>query len=140
MLRFLDDGAGAWERETLAILLATDLLSDEPPPPRLLKHARRLARRSLGSVAALVFGAAAARLGDPHLDALAAHYIALGRRETRLADSTLEAARRSPLDALPTEAPLRISSGYTIRNERGSVGRNDPCPWRDRRGSRHPSP
>jgi len=128
LLRFLDDGAGAWEREALAILLATDQPFAERPPHRLVTHARRLARKNLGRSAALVFGAGASRLGDPHLDALAPRYIELGRREAAVVASTLEAARRAPLDALPTAAPPRISSGYTIRNEGPSVGRNDACP------------
>lgn len=130
LVGFLDDGAGAWEREALAILLATELLDGAPAPPRLLMHARRLARRSLGPEAAVVFGAAAARLADSHVDALAAHFIALasGGAGVRLVTATLEAARRAPLDVLPTAPPPRISSGYTVRNGGRPVGRNDPCP------------
>lgn len=128
LIRFLDDGTGAWEREALAILLATDLLDGKHAPPRLLVHARRLARRPLGTMAALVFGAAAARLADPHVDALAAHFIALARGDAKLATATIEAARQAPLGVLPTAASPRISSGYTIRNEGRDVGRNDPCP------------
>jgi hypothetical protein len=128
LVRFLDDGAGSWEREALAILLATDLLSNAPSPPRLLARARQLARKSLEPTAALLFGAAASRLGDVHLDALGARYIALARQQPKLADVALEMARKAPLDALPTAAPPRVSSGYTVRNDGPGAGRNDPCP------------
>lgn len=125
LIAFLDDGAGAWEREALAVLLASELVS--PPPPRLLSHARKLARRSLGLSAGMVLGAAASKLADPHLDTLAIPFIALAKKSHAAIEETLALARLSPLAALPTAAPPRISSGYTVRSDR-SVGRNDPCP------------
>jgi SEC-C motif len=128
LIRFLEDGAGTWEREALALLLAADLLDGQPAPKRLLTAARRLARRSLSIMAGLRLGAGAARLADPHLDTLAGHYIAVARTGEAAIRSILEVSRRRPLEVLPTVPPPRITSGYTVRNEACSVGRNDPCP------------
>ena len=96
LIRFFEDGAGAWEREALAILLAAELLDGQPAPKRLVTAARRLARRSLGFAAGFVLGAAAARLADPHLDVLAGHYIVLARTQESAVRAMLEAGRRKP--------------------------------------------
>ena len=124
LLAFLDDGAGASEREAFAVLLAADLAS--PPPPRLLAHARKMARRPLGFEAGLVLSGAVSRIADPHLDALMASR-AKDPSAPGVAENMLRIARTTPTELLSSTVPPRLSTGYTVRSER-AAGRNDPCP------------
>jgi uncharacterized protein YecA (UPF0149 family) len=50
------------------------------------------------------------------------------RKAKRTIDDALSGARVAPLEALADVDGARLSSGFTVRHQTPSVGRNDPCP------------
>jgi hypothetical protein len=129
LVGFLEDKRGDLELECLVLLLAADLLGDAPKVPRaMLIRGRWLARHKLVQEASVFLGGAALRIRDPDLSSLAAPHVNRAKRARKTIDETLDAARMAPLDALSDVGGARVSSGYTVRHETPSVGRNDPCP------------
>lgn len=129
LVALLEDERGDLELECLVTLLAAEALGDaRAAPVELLTRARWLARHKLAGDASLYLGAAASRIKDPDLSALAAPHVNRARRAKRTIDDALAAARLAPLDALDDADGSRVSTGFTVRHEAPSVGRNDPCP------------
>lgn len=129
LVGILEDKPCDLELECLALLLAADLLGDEPTiPAPMLTRGRWLARHRLTQEPSVFLGAAAQRIKDPDLSSLAAPHINRARRAKKVIDDALETARLSPLEALSELDGVRVSTGFTVRHEAPSVGRNDPCP------------
>jgi mRNA-degrading endonuclease RelE of RelBE toxin-antitoxin system len=129
LLDFVDAARASWEREALALYLATQLLQ-QAPPPRLLGRLRSLARQPLSSEAAALVGLAARALDDPGLKSVAAPLLPVVE-DTGLAEfaEKLRAPLLAPaIDALPEHEGPRTVTGYTVVRTRPKVGRNDPCP------------
>jgi hypothetical protein len=125
----LEDKRGDLELECLAMLLAAELHDRSAPiPPVLLTRGRWLARHKLVNEASVHLGGAALRLGDRDLLALAAPHVNRAKRAKKAIHETLADARRAPLDVLPDSDGARVVSGFTVKHETPSVGRNDPCP------------
>ena len=139
--------------DVLVLLLASDLLGEpqdqEAPPPATPRGARRaprsaardsrvppamltrgrwLARHRLTQEASVFLGGAALRIRNPDLSSLAAPHVNRAKRAKKTIEETLEVARLRPLDALSELDGARVSTGFTVRHETPSVGRNDPCP------------
>jgi mRNA-degrading endonuclease RelE of RelBE toxin-antitoxin system len=127
VVAMFDDRAAMLEHEALCVLLAAEALAGAPPPPKLLVHARYLARHDVDSEARICLGAAAMRLGDPSYSALVATFVASAKRNKKLVEEILGKARRAPLEALPEIGAHSVQAGYTVRRAK-EVGRNDPCP------------
>ena len=126
---FLEDKRGDLELECLVMLLAAELLGDAPKiPVALLTRGRWLARHRLEQEASICLGGAALRIKDPDLSALAAPHVNRAKRARKTIEEMLEAAHLPPLDALSDADGARVSTGFTVRHETPSVGRNDPCP------------
>ncbi len=129
LVAILEDKRGDLELECLVMLLASELLGDAPKiPVALLTRGRWLARHRLEQEASIFLGGAALRIKDPDLSALAAPHVNRAKRARKTIAEMLEAARLPPLDALSDADGARVSTGFTVRHETPSVGRNDPCP------------
>jgi hypothetical protein len=133
--RFLDGARGDPELECIVMLLAAirfkERQASEPDlaiPRVLLVRGRWLARHQLTSESAICLGQAVLLLDDPALASLAAPHVNRAKRGKKTLEEVLEAAHRSPLEALDDADGQRLSSGFTVRHETPSVGRNDPCP------------
>ncbi len=129
LLDFVEGSRASWEREALALYLATQLL-EQAPPPRLVGRLRSLARQSLSPEATALVGLAARALDDPGLKSLAAPFLPPDD-DPGLAAFTekLRAPLFSPaIDALPERESPRVVAGYTVVRPGPKVGRNDPCP------------
>src|SRR6185436_11885271 len=130
----LEDGCSSWEREALAIFIASALIAEDEreeapaPPPKLIERARFLSRHQLGAEGGLLLGGAAIRLRDPHLTALATPHMNRAKRSKRVLDERLDQVRGKPLESLDDVAGSRISTGFTVKREAPAIGRNDPCP------------
>lgn len=127
---YLADGRGSWVREAQAfLLLAAQLEADDVPPDEpVLRLARRFARRQLETAERGLFGAAVARLRNPHLSQLAAKHVSAATRQKRVIEEVLAQAAVDPLSALPRVAgPRIVAVDYTVRKAK-EAGRNDPCP------------
>ncbi len=128
----ISDGCASWEREALALFLASRFTDPEDEylkaPPKLIERARFLARHQLGSEAGILLGAAANRFEDRHLTLLATPHINRARRNKRIWEEWLAEARAPALEALSDTAGSRISTGFTVKRAEPAVGRNDPCP------------
>ena len=129
LVAFLEDKRGDLELECLALLLAADLLGDEPNVPHaMLTRGRWLARHKLTQEASVFLGGAALRIRNPDLSSLAAPHVNRAKRAKRTIEETLEIARLPPLEALSDVDGARVTTGFTVRHETPAVGRNDPCP------------
>ncbi|MDF2698188.1 MAG: hypothetical protein K0S65_6571 [Labilithrix sp.] len=129
LVAFLDDRRGDLELECLVMLLAAELLGDAPKVPgAMLTRGRWLARHQLVQEASVYLGGAALRIRNPDLSSLATPHVNRAKRAKKTIDETLAAARSAPLDALSEADGARVSTGFTVRHETPSVGRNDPCP------------
>ncbi len=133
LVDFLEDERGDLELECLAMLLAADALGAErvaagAVPKTLLVRGRWLARHKIAGDAGVYLGGAVLRLKDKDLGALAAPHVNRARRAKKTIDEALEIARMPMLDVLDDVDGARVSSGFTVRHETPSVGRNDPCP------------
>ena len=129
LLDFVEGARASWEREALALYLATQLL-EQAPPPRLVGRLRSLARQPLSAEASALVGLAARALDDPGLKALAAPLLAIGD-DPGLAEfaQKLRATLFAPaIDALPEREAPRVVAGYTVVRPGPKVRRNDPCP------------
>ena len=130
LLDFVEGARGSWEREALALYLATQLLDRQDPPPRLVARLRSLARQPLGPEGAMLVGLAASSLDDPGLKSLAAPFLPVDD-DPGLAEfaEKLRAPLFAPaIDALPERERPRVVAGYTLVRPGPKVGRNDPCP------------
>jgi hypothetical protein len=129
LVAFLDDKRGDLELECLVMLLAADALGDAPSiPATLLTRGRWLARHQLVQEASILLGGAVLRLNDADLSALSAPHVNRAKRARRTIEDALDAADATPLQALADADGSRVSTGFTVRHETPSVGRNDPCP------------
>ncbi len=130
LLDLVEGGHASWEREALALYLATQLLGEAPPPPRLVARLRSLARRGLGPEATALIGLAAGALDDPGLRSLAGPYVRAGDHPTVAAfGEQIRAPLFAPaIAALPEREGPRVVAGYTVVRPTPKVGRNDPCP------------
>jgi len=129
LVAFLDDKRGDLELECLVMLLAADLLGDEPKVPApMLTRGRWLARHRLTQEASVFLGGAVQRIRNADLSSLAAPHVNRAKRAKKTIEETLEVARLSPLEALSELDGARVSTGFTVRHESPAVGRNDPCP------------
>ncbi len=124
----LDDADATSHRKALALLVLADVLEGEPAPEAAITHARQLCRYALEADSSVLLGAAAARLGDEGLAALAAPFVKAAKKQRKTIDDVLEASRMPPLDALAETASRGIAVGFTVRREGPAPGRNDPCP------------
>lgn len=124
---FLEAEGSDLELECLAMLLATDRLAGAPVPDAILRRGRWLARHKLEGDSSIWLGGAALRLKDAGLDTLAGPHINRAKRNKKVIDDALETSRLPPLDVLPELDGARLSSGFTVKKEGPSVGRNDPC-------------
>jgi hypothetical protein len=129
LVGFLDDRCGDVELECLVLLLAAnELAEDEPVPRTMLVRGRWLARHQLAQEASTHLGGAVVRIGDPDLSSLAASHVHRARRGKKTIEEAIAAAHAAPLDALSDVDGARLSTGFTVRHETPSLGRNDPCP------------
>lgn len=124
----LDDADATSHRKALALLVLSDILDGKPAPDAAITHARQLCRYALEADSSALLGAAAARLGDAGLAALAAPFVKAAKKQRKLVDDALEASRLPALDALAETASRGIAVGFTVRREGPAPGRNDPCP------------
>ena len=127
MLDVVDAERVSHERAALALFLAT-LLVDGDPPPRLSALVRTLARASLHYEAGALLGAAAGRLGDPDVRAVAARWIELARQDSAIPEHIESQFRGEVLESLPDSAPPKAAVGFTVRRAAAKVRRNQPCP------------
>ncbi len=129
LIEFLDEKRGDLELECLILLLAAEELGDVRPAPKtMLTRGRWLSRHKLSPEAAVFLGGAAIRIADRDLSSLSSPHIAKAKRAKRTIDDQLEVARSKPLELLSDVDGTRVSSGFTVKHETPSVGRNDPCP------------
>ncbi len=127
VMAILEAGTTSWQREALLLMLAADALGDRPAPPGLISHARTLARKPLDFESMRILGAAAIRLGDPHLDLIAAEHIRLARFHGA-EDKLRNHFYRPLLEVLPRTAPAFHISAGTLKHAAVGPKRNDPCP------------
>jgi SEC-C motif len=129
LVAFLEDKRGDLELECLVMLLAGDQLGDAPKvPAAMLTRGRWLARHQLVQEASVFLGGAALRIKNPDLSSLATPHVNRAKRAKKSLEETLDVARSAPLDVLSEADGARVSTGFTVRHETPSVGRNDPCP------------
>jgi mRNA-degrading endonuclease RelE of RelBE toxin-antitoxin system len=130
LLDLVEGARASWEREALALYLATQLLDGQAPPPRLVARLRSLARQSLSPEASALVGLAAIALDDPGLKSLAAPYLPIGDAPglAEFAEKLRAPLFAPAIDALPEREPPRVVAGYTLVRPGPKVGRNDPCP------------
>lgn len=129
-LAFLEAKLGDLELECLVMLLAADTIASKGAevPRSLLSRGRWLARHKLTGDAALYLGGAALRLKDADLTSLAQPHVNRAKRSKKTIDDAIATAKLPLLDVLDDVDGARVSSGFTVRHETPSVGRNDPCP------------
>ncbi len=130
LLDVVEEERLSWEREALALYLATQLLEGAEAPPRLVSILRSLAREPLGPEAGMFVAAAGRVLGNADICTLASDWIPLAITIEK--DGSAEDLRRflfAPLsETLPEQEPARMVTGYTVTRAEPKVGRNDPCP------------
>jgi hypothetical protein len=132
LVEFLADKRGDLELDCLILLLAAEELRRGSEvveiPKTMLTRGRWLSRHKLSPEGAVFLGGAAIRIGDRDFNSLANPHIAKAKRAKRVIDEQLEVARMKPLDVLSDVDGTRVSTGFTVKHETPSVGRNDPCP------------
>ena len=127
ILAVLESEQASWERETLVLYLATELLEGEPAPARLIAFARKLTRKPLDFAAGQTLAAAALRLDDARLLEAAVRFVPPSRGD-KLVLAVARSIVRDAAQALPEVEPPRLFGGGTVRREAPGAGRNDPCP------------
>ena len=140
LVDFLADKRGDLELDCLILLLAAEELTKNGDgkngdgknasdvPKTMLTRGRWLSRHKLSPEGAIFLGGAAIRIGDRDLSSVSSPHIAKAKRAKRVIDEQLEIAREKPLDVLSDVDGTRVSTGFTVKHETPSVGRNDPCP------------
>jgi hypothetical protein len=130
LLDVVDGQRLSWQRESLALYLATQLLDGAEPPRRLVAALRTLAREQIPPETALVVALAARALGNKDIGSLVSTMMPSAElSERRGSDKLMIAGFYAPvLDSLPVEGSRVIASGYTAVRSEPKVGRNDPCP------------
>ena len=120
----------SWDREAPLLLLATQMLGDEPPPRALKVRIRLLACRQLELGAGIALGHAALAVEDEDVEEAARVWvdIARGPRGEHMLQGVADYLTRRVREVLPERPPEEFEGGYTIRRETAKVGRNEPCP------------
>ena len=122
LLDLVEGARASWEREALALYLATQLL-EQAPPPRLVARLRSLARQPLSREATALVGLAAGALDDPGLKSLAAPFLPIGDAPgvAEFAEKVRAPLFAPAIDALPERESPRVVAGYTVVRRRRLV-------------------
>ncbi len=126
LLGLLEQDKLADDRDTLALLLATELVGKETPPPRLVAELRERARRQVGWDAVPALAAAAAAVKDAETYRIDAELKAQAADATRARDSLRKQLSGPLLEQLPETAGA--GPAITVQRQAPKVGRNEPCP------------
>ncbi len=135
----LERGSMSVERDVIAICMAADRwLSEhegEPVPPKLLAHARKLARRSVNYDlgVALHLWVIQGMAADETMGRLLEENGRPGPKDVRRTAEwimgLLHKSMSTPVLSGISETPgPRTASGYTVRRAAPRIGRNDLCP------------
>ncbi|MHB8872614.1 MAG: YecA family protein [Myxococcaceae bacterium] len=113
------------DRDALALLLATELLGKQKPPPRLLAELRERARRKVAWEAVPSLAAAAAALKDRETYQIDPELKAQPAEATKAREALRKQLAGPLLEQLPQTA--RSGPAFTVQRQGPKVGRNEPC-------------
>lgn len=104
---------------------------DQPLPPSILIHARRIARTvSVADLPAVELLHLATLSGDEGLRSLLERngHWEFKALADKLMSKFLSEAKADPIATIPEAPQPKVISGFTVRRAAPRVGRNDPCP------------